>query len=141
MALGTPSSINTAETITEVAVIDSSQVLRYRGRVNDQVRLGGARPEASRHDLREIERLQKAAIAYDPAFVRKTYSIVDILKDLNQAFHGGDPAYYEIPESRELVAQVYARDLQWFGYRFEGGWAPTPWLPESGRPAIGKAPE
>lgn len=55
--------------------------------------------------LREIERLQKIGEAYDPAYVRKAYSIVDVLKDLNQAFHAGDPAYYAIPESRALVAQ------------------------------------
>ena len=54
--------------------------------------------------LREMERIQELA-AQHPEFVRKSYSLVDILKDLNQAFHGGDPAYYEIPESRELVAQ------------------------------------
>ena len=48
---------------------------------------------------------------------------------------------YYSQASRELVALVYARDLQWFGYRFEGGWAPTPWLPESGRPAIGGTPD
>ncbi|MEZ4290608.1 MAG: MMPL family transporter [Myxococcota bacterium] len=37
--------------------------------------------------------------------VRKTYSIVDIVKDLNQVFHEGDPAWYRIPETREEVAQ------------------------------------
>ncbi len=53
--------------------------------------------------LREIERVQRIAEARP--LVRKTYSIVDILKDLNQAFHEGDPAHHRIPESRELVAQ------------------------------------
>lgn len=55
--------------------------------------------------LREIERLQQVGEAYDPAYVRKAYSIVDVLEDLNQAFHEGDPTYHAIPESRELVAQ------------------------------------
>ncbi len=54
--------------------------------------------------LREIERVQQIA-ELDPDFVRKSYSIVDILKDLNQAFHGGDPAWHKLPETRELVAQ------------------------------------
>ena len=54
--------------------------------------------------LREMERIHQIAERHAP-FVRKTYSLVDILKDLNQAFHGGDPAYYVVPESRELVAQ------------------------------------
>lgn len=35
----------------EVAVLDADRVLRYRGRIDDQYRLGGVRPEASRADL------------------------------------------------------------------------------------------
>lgn len=54
--------------------------------------------------LREMERIHEIAAKHEP-FVRKTYSLVDILKDLNQAFHGGDPAYYQLPDSRALVAQ------------------------------------
>lgn len=54
--------------------------------------------------LREMERVQDLGLTQDH-FARKSYSIVDILKDLNQAFHGGDPSYYTIPETRELVAQ------------------------------------
>jgi hypothetical protein len=33
-------------------------------------------------------------------------------------------------ETRERVAQVYARDVELFGYRFDGGWAHTPLLPD-----------
>jgi mono/diheme cytochrome c family protein/thiol-disulfide isomerase/thioredoxin len=36
----------------EVAVLDAQKVLRYRGRIDDQYRLGGVRPEPSRHDLK-----------------------------------------------------------------------------------------
>jgi len=54
--------------------------------------------------LREIDRLQQLANEED-WLVTKTYSIVDIVKDLNQSFHGDDPAYYVIPETREEVAQ------------------------------------
>lgn len=54
--------------------------------------------------LREIERVQAMADEHG-WLVRKTYSIVDILKDLNQAFHGGDPEWYRLPETRELVSQ------------------------------------
>lgn len=53
--------------------------------------------------LREIERIQREA--EKQPLVTKTYSIVDLMKDINQSFHNGDPAYYAIPESRELVAQ------------------------------------
>ena len=31
--------------------------------------------------------------------------MVDLIKRMNQAMHADDPAYYAIPESRELVAQ------------------------------------
>ena len=53
--------------------------------------------------LREIEALQEKAETLD--VVVKTYSIIDILKDLNREFHEGEDAYYRIPESRELAAQ------------------------------------
>ncbi len=61
---------------------------------------GMVEPEA----LREIERVQEIAEAQGP-LVRKTYSLVDILEDLNQAFHGGDPEWHRLPDTRELVAQ------------------------------------
>lgn len=32
-------------------------------------------------------------------------AITDIVKKLNQTMHGGDPAYYRVPDDRELVAQ------------------------------------
>ena len=53
--------------------------------------------------LREIERVQRIAEKHD--VVTKTYSIVDLMKDINESFHNGDPNYYKIPDSRELVAQ------------------------------------
>jgi predicted RND superfamily exporter protein len=54
--------------------------------------------------LREIERLQAEADRQSP-LIMKTYSIVDVLKDINRSFHDGDRAYQVLPETRELVAQ------------------------------------
>lgn len=54
--------------------------------------------------LAEIERLQAEAARHADV-VGKTYSIVDLLKDINQTFHDGDPAWHVLPDSRELVAQ------------------------------------
>jgi predicted RND superfamily exporter protein len=54
--------------------------------------------------LREIERLQARA-DLETEVVRKTHSIVDLLKDINQTFHEDDPVYFRLPETRELVAQ------------------------------------
>jgi predicted RND superfamily exporter protein len=66
----------------------------------------GGREDAMKEPavLREIERLQNLALE-DDWLVRKTYSIVDIVKDLNQSFHADDPAYHRIPDTREEVAQ------------------------------------
>ncbi len=65
---------------------------------------GGA-PESVKEPavLEEIARVQ--AWANEQEFVRKTYSIVDILADLNQTFHADDPAFHRVPETRDLVAQ------------------------------------
>lgn len=53
--------------------------------------------------LAHLEGLQ--AHAERSTIVEKSYSVVDILKDINQSFHGDDPAYYRLPESDELIAQ------------------------------------
>ena len=37
--------------------------------------------------------------------VRHVYSITDIMKRLNKNMHGDDPAFYKIPEERNLAAQ------------------------------------
>ena len=54
--------------------------------------------------LRQIEAMQNEAEQKD--VVMKAYSIVDLLKDINRAFHNGDPAYYRIPDNRETAAQL-----------------------------------
>ncbi|MBW1683505.1 MAG: RND family transporter [Deltaproteobacteria bacterium] len=54
--------------------------------------------------LREIERLQAEADRQSH-LVKKTYSIVDLLRDINKSFNEEDPAHYVLPETRELVAQ------------------------------------
>ena len=42
-----------AKRTPEVVVLDQERRLRYRGRVDDQLRLGGSRPEATRRDLEQ----------------------------------------------------------------------------------------
>ena len=54
--------------------------------------------------LRQIEAMQKEAEKKD--VVMKAYSVVDLLKDINREFHNGDPAYYRIPDNREMAAQL-----------------------------------
>jgi predicted RND superfamily exporter protein len=54
--------------------------------------------------LREVERLQVEADRHSQ-LVKKSYSIGDLLKDINKSFNEEDPAHYVLPETRELVAQ------------------------------------
>lgn len=54
--------------------------------------------------MREIEGLQRVAAKQGVA--QYTTSIVDIVKELNQAFHGGDKAYYKLPDDRDVLAQL-----------------------------------
>lgn len=54
--------------------------------------------------LKQVEGLQEVAKTLPVA--QYTMSIVDIVKDLNMAFHGGDKAYYVLPEDRDTLAQL-----------------------------------
>ncbi|MDY6906195.1 MAG: MMPL family transporter [Thermodesulfobacteriota bacterium] len=54
--------------------------------------------------LKQVKALQEKARQQD--VVMKTYSIVDMIKDINKEFHDGDPAYYRIPETKQLAAQL-----------------------------------
>jgi len=63
--------------------------------------------------LRAMERLQNDLKEIEG--VGKVVSIVDFIKRMNQSMHNGDPAFYTIPESRDLVAQYLLL------YSFSGG--------------------
>lgn len=53
-----------------------------------------------------LERVdQLVSFVASQPWIRKTLAITDILKEMNQAMHDGDPAFYRVPESKELVAQ------------------------------------
>src|SRR4029079_4402899 len=53
--------------------------------------------------LNAIERLQTFLETHTG--VGKTQSLADLLKRMNQAMHGDDPAYFVVPQDRALVAQ------------------------------------
>lgn len=38
--------------------------------------------------------------------VKKTRSLADLVREMNQKFHADDPAYYVIPDDRRLIAQL-----------------------------------
>lgn len=51
--------------------------------------------------LRKIDRLQDSLKAYPD--LSKALSIVEVIKTARQAFYGGDPEFYELPNSSELA--------------------------------------
>lgn len=55
-------------------------------------------------NLQHLDELQQKVNGYD--MTKRTTSILDILKDLNQTLNDGDSAYYRIPDSEEEVAQM-----------------------------------
>ncbi|PIE04901.1 MAG: hypothetical protein CSA76_01820 [Spirochaetales bacterium] len=52
------------------------------------------------------------------------FSILDILKDMNQTFHSGDASYYRVPDDRDLIAQLL------FLYEISGGTKTFSWIDE-----------
>ena len=54
-------------------------------------------------NLRRLDELQQQVGTYD--LTKRTTSILDILKDLNQTLNDGDTAYYRVPDTEEEVAQ------------------------------------
>ena len=55
-------------------------------------------------NLKQLDELQRRVAKYETT--KRTTSILDILKDLNQTLNDGDTAYYRIPDSEEEVAQM-----------------------------------
>jgi len=53
------------------------------------------------NNLRKIDRLQDSLAGYPE--LSRPLSIVEVIKSARQAFYGGDPKYYELPNSNELA--------------------------------------
>lgn len=56
--------------------------------------------------VRRIERIQTTLVDENPVLTR-AFSVVDYLKEFNQAIHANDPAYYKVPDSRLDIADAY----------------------------------
>ncbi len=65
----------------------------------------GGQPDAIKEPrvLEAIDRLQRFLESVPD--VGKTLSFVDYVKQMHRAMHEGDPAFYRVPPSRDLVAQ------------------------------------
>lgn len=55
-------------------------------------------------NLRKLEQLEELVGTY--SLTKRTNSILDIIKDLNQTLNSGDKDHYRIPETEEGVAQM-----------------------------------
>ena len=55
-------------------------------------------------NLQHLDKLQQKVNGYN--LTKRTTSILDILKDLNQTLNDGDSAFYRIPDTEEEVAQM-----------------------------------
>jgi hypothetical protein len=55
-------------------------------------------------NLKHLDELQQKVDTYN--LTKRTTSILDILKDLNQTLNNGDSAFYTIPNTEEEVAQM-----------------------------------
>lgn len=55
-------------------------------------------------NLRKFDQLIREV--KDLRLTKKVTSLNDIIKDMNQVLNAGDPEYYRIPESREMIAQL-----------------------------------
>lgn len=55
--------------------------------------------------LAAIEKVQHFA-EQDP-LVKKSFSVTDIIKDINRSFNADDPNYYTLPKAQDLTAQYF----------------------------------
>lgn len=57
--------------------------------------------------LKRLEKIQNYAANQPHAglVIHKASSVVDVVKEINQALHNNDPAYYTIPDDPDLLAQ------------------------------------
>ena len=55
--------------------------------------------------LKRLDELQTKVNGYD--LTKRSTSILDILKDLNQTLNNGDTTFYRIPDTEEEVAQMF----------------------------------
>ena len=69
-----------------------------------QIAAGGQGKALDPDFLKRVDELE-SFIASQP-WIRKTMSVTDILKEMNQAINGDDPNYYRIPATKEQASQL-----------------------------------
>ncbi len=65
--------------------------------------------------LKKMEEFESWLKTKEGIRINKTFSLVDIVKQLNQEYHGGDSDYFRIPEKENLASQLLLL------FSFQGG--------------------
>ncbi|WP_020586645.1 efflux RND transporter permease subunit [Desulfobacter curvatus] len=55
-------------------------------------------------NLKKLDLLEQEALGFP--LTKKITSITEIIKDMNQVLHDGNPQFFAIPDTREMVAQI-----------------------------------
>lgn len=56
--------------------------------------------------LRAVDVLQDRILESQSEHLTRTHSLVNIVKDTNEVMNDGDPAFYRVPETRQMVSQL-----------------------------------
>ncbi len=95
----------------EVVVLDQKHAIRYRGRIDDQMRIGGAKPNASRDDLRLAIKQVLAGQSVEVSQTEVDGCIIEINKGTKSvATKGqGKEANHDITWSNEIAALIFQK--------------------------------
>lgn len=91
---------------TQVRTDDDALMAHFGGTHMFSVIVEGPEPDSMKEPviLRNMEGLQRHIKQKFPA-IGKTMSLADYIKKMNMAMNENDPAFYTLPDTRELVAQ------------------------------------
>ena len=91
---------------TQVRTDDDALMAHFGGTHMFSVIVEGPEPDSMKEPviLRNMEGLQRHIEQKFPA-IGKTMSLADYIKKMNMAMNENDPAFYTLPDTRELVAQ------------------------------------
>ena len=56
--------------------------------------------------LQAVDDLQGRILETQSEHLTRTHSLVNVVKDINEVMNDGDPAFYRVPETRQMVSQL-----------------------------------
>ena len=56
--------------------------------------------------LRAVDELEGRILETQSEHLTRTHSLVNVVKDTNEVMNDGDPAFYRVPETRQMVSQL-----------------------------------